>query len=146
MPNLIDKLINKVDAVRQKAANKFGLPSFDFYRVFRTWSGGERGSGTITDVATLLTPTPEITFSGLYRLDSDGLMDERKAKVKGISLSFQENFITGDPKTGAQESFFKMVERNGQGQDTTYWTLDTPPFANRSEVYWELELSHYVVC
>ncbi len=146
MPNLIDKLISKVDTVRQKAADKFGLPSFNVYRVLRTWSGGELGNGTASDVVTVLEPTPKVEFTGGYRLDHDGLMDERKAKVTELSLNYLSDFLTGSPRVAGQECIFKFVERNGQGQPDSYWTLTAPPIVNRDEIYWELELSHYVVC
>jgi hypothetical protein len=146
MPNLIDKLTSKVDNVRQKAADKFGLPAHNMYRVLRTWSGGDIGSGTPTDVVTLITPTPKIEFEGGFRLDPNGLVDERKMKATGVSLTFTENFLQGDPKTSGQECFYKLVERNGQGADTTYWILNRVPTAMRNKVYWELDFSHYVVC
>lgn len=146
MPNLIDKLISKVDTVRQKAANKFGLPAHNMYRVMRTWSGGEIGSGTATDVETLITPTPHIEFSGGLRLEHHGLTDKRKMKAKEVSLTFTENFLQGTPKLAGQECFYKLVERNGQAADTTYWIMINTPLVARDEINWELEFMSYTVC
>lgn len=147
MPNLIDKLISKVDTVRQKAADKFGLPAHNLYRVMRTWSGGEIKVGTATDVETLITPTPKITFTdpGL-ELQRHGLEDKRRMKAVEVSLTFTENFLQGDPKVAGQECFYKLVERNGQGADTTYWILHKIPLVARDEINWELEFTPYTVC
>lgn len=146
MPNLIDKLINKVDLVRQKAADKFGLPAHDMYRVIRTWSGGELNSGTATDEETLIQPTPSVTFTGKLELDKHGLVDRRTMKATEISLTYTENFLQGDPKVAGQECFYKLVERNSQGADTTYWVLRNIPRCKREEICWELEFGPYTVC
>lgn len=147
MPNLIDKLISKVDTVRQKAADKFGLPAHNMSRVMRTWSGGEIGSGTPTDVVTLITPTPRITFGGPdLRLERHGLSDQRTMKATEVSLTFTESFLQGLPRLAGQECFYKLVERNGQGAATTYWILSQIPLVARDEINWELEFKHYTVC
>lgn len=146
MPNLIDKLITKVDTVRQKAADKFGLPAHNMYRVFRTWSGGEIGSGTATDVTTLITPTPKIEFTGGLKLSRHGLEEARRMKASEVSLTFTENFLQGDPKVAGQECFYKLVERNGQAAGTTYWILSNIPTVARDEINWELEFRPYTVC
>ncbi len=146
MPNLIDNLIGKVDLIRQRAADRFGLPAHNMYRVFRTWSGGEIGSGTITDVETLITPTPRIEIKGSQRLDTHGRVDDRTMKAFEISLTYQENWLQGDPKVAGQECFYKLVERNSQGADTTYWILSTIPLVNRAEINWELEFKPYLIC
>lgn len=139
MPNLIDKLTTKVDNVRQKAADKFGLPAYNMFRVIRTWSGGELGLGSPVDVETLMTPTPKIVFEGDLRLDPNGLVDARKMTATQISLTFTENFLQGDPKSAGQECFYKLVERNSQSADTTYWTLINVPVAMRNKLGWQLE-------
>jgi hypothetical protein len=146
MPNLIDKLISKVNTVRQKAADKFGLPAHNMYRVLRSWSGNEIGVGTPTDLETLITPTPKIEFTGKIELTQFGLEDKRKMKASEISLTFQENFLQGDPKLPGQECFYKLVERNGQGADTTYWTLINIPLVEREEINWVLEFGPATVC
>jgi hypothetical protein len=146
MANLIDKLINKVDSLRQKAADKFGLPAHNLYRVVRTWSGGEIGGGSVTTVETLITPTPQIEFTGGQRLDPHGRVDDRRMVATEISLTYTENFLQGDPKAAGQEVFYKLVERNSQGADTTYWVLANIPLVVRDEIYWKLEFSPYLVC
>jgi len=146
MPNLIDKLTAKIDTVRQRAADKFGLPAHNMYRVIRTWSGGELGSGTPTDSETLIGPTPKIEFSGEYKLEPYGLTDERKMKATQVSLTYTESFLQGRPLAAGQECFYKLVERNGQGAATTYWVLSNVPLVERNKVFWELEFKHYVIC
>ncbi len=146
MANLIDKLINKVDTIRQRAADRFGLPSFDLYRVYRVWSGGEVGSGTSTDTETLITPTPHVTITGHQRLDPHGRVDERRMKAKDISLTYTENYLQGDPKAPGEECFYKLVARYAQAEDTTYWILRTIPLAMRGKLGWELEFRPYLIC
>lgn len=146
MPNLIDKLVNKVDLLRQRAADKFGLPAHDLYRVLRTWDSGELNSGNHTDVVTEIYPTPRIEFSGRLRLERHGLEEDRKMKAYGISLTYEENFLQGEPLAAGQECFYKLVERNSQGADTTYWVLSNIPLVDRGNVQWVLEFRHYTVC
>lgn len=146
MPNLIDKLINKVDTIRQAAANKFGLPAFDMYRVIRTWTSGIIGDGAFTDQIDVMYPTAEVTFKGGDKFEHGGRFDDRTMMVKEISLTYSENYLRGDPKTAGQECFYKMVERNTQGKDTTYWVLNAQPSINRGNINWELSFRRYTVC
>lgn len=149
MANLIDKLITRVDLVRQRAADKFGLPAHNMYRVLRTWSGTQIGDGSPTDLETLMTPTPRIKFyrqNEGWRLDPNGLTEDRRMRATEISLTFQEDFLQGEPRAANQECFYKLVERNGQGADTTYWILAAVPLVVRDEVFWQLDFKPYTVC
>lgn len=146
MPNLIDKLVTKVDLIRQRAADKFGLPAHNMFRVVRTWSGGELGAGTPTDVETLITPTPRIEFKGDLELEGHGLVDKRTMKAYEISLTFTENFLQGHPLLAGQECIYKLVERNSQGADTTHWIMTNIPLVDRGEIQWILEFRRYTVC
>lgn len=152
MANLIDKLTPKVDRLRQKAADKFGLPAHNMYRVIRTWSGGELGNGTPADAETLITPTPKIDFTTQHefkpqdRLDPHGRVDDRGMTATGVSLTFTEDFLQGESLSPGQECFYKLVERNSQGADTTYWQLATTPIVLRNKLSWELHFTHYTVC
>lgn len=146
MPNLIDKLIGKVDTVRQRAADKFGLPAHNMFRVLRTWDGGAIGYGTPTTVETLITPTPHIEFAGKDRLDPQGLVDARTMTATQVSLTFQENFLQGQTLGAGQECYYKLVERNGQGADTTYWILTAIPEVERNKIGWKLQFRVFTVC
>lgn len=146
MPNLIDKLIPKVDTLRQRAADRFGLPAHNMYRVFRTWSGGSIGEGTSTDIETLITPTPKIVFAGQNKLFPHGIDDDRTMTATEISLTYQENFLQGEPRAAGQECFYKLVERNGQGADTSYWMMTSIPIVLRDEICWKLTFKNYTVC
>src|SRR4051812_14282937 len=131
MPNLVDKLISKVDGLRQTFADKFGLPCFDSYQIVRTWSGGEVGAGTPSSVVTKINPTPTVKLSGGDKLLNVGRKDDRTMQAYNLSLTYTENFLQGDPKAAGVEVFFKLVERNGQAADTTYWILKGTPQAQR---------------
>lgn len=146
MPNLIDNLIAKVDLVRQKAADKFGLPAHNMYRVLRTYASGEVGNGSFIDADTLITPTPKIEFTGADSLNKFGRSDDRKMKASEISLTFTESFLEGTGLVAGQEVYYKLVERNGQGAATTYWILDRTPLVARDEINWVLEFRNYTRC
>lgn len=141
--NLVDKLITKVDGLRQTFADKFGLPAYDLYQIVRTWSGGEVGSGTVTSVVTRINPTPKVTFKGGETLLSAGRHEDRTMQASNISLTYTENFLQGDPKPSGTEVFFKLVERNGQAADTTTWILSGVPQAQRNKIGWLLDFKHY---
>lgn len=147
MPNLIDKLITKVDTLRQKAADKFGLPPFDMYRVVRTYASGIIGDGAFVDVATKLSPPPMIKFQGGDVLERGGRDDQRTMTATEVSLSYTENWLQGDPKSSGQEVFYKLVERNSTtAADTTYWILTAVPEAMRDEICWILKFRNRLSC
>ncbi|HEY6020225.1 MAG TPA: hypothetical protein VIY48_10075 [Candidatus Paceibacterota bacterium] len=146
MPNLIDKLITKVDTVRQNAADRFGLPAHNVYRVVRTYGSGIIGDGTYTDQEDLITPTPMCKFTGGDDFEHGGRADKRNLTISEVSLTYQENWLQGDPKSPGQEVFYKLVERNSQGADTTYWILTQVPEVFRGKVSWKLHLHRYTRC
>jgi hypothetical protein len=150
MPNLIDKLITKVDTLRQKAADKFGLPPFDMYRVVRTYPSGivmDESDGPPVIEETLLRPPPMIKFRGGDVLERGGRRDDRTMQATEVSLSYTENWLQGDPKAAGQEVLYKLVERNSTtAADTTYWILSAIPETVRDEVCWMLNFKRYEVC
>lgn len=141
--NLVDKLVPKVDSLRQTFADKFGLPAYDLYQIVRTWDGGEVGAGNVSSVITKITPTPKVMFKGGEQLIGGGREENRTMQAMNISLTYTENFLQGDPKAPGVEVFFKLVERNGQGADTTYWILSGVPQAQRNKLGWLLDFKHY---
>lgn len=147
MPNLIDKLIPKVDTLRQKAANKFGLPPFDMVRVVRTYTSGIVGDGSFTDDETELSPPPMIKFAGGDKLERGGKFDSRTMTATEVSLSYAEDWLQGDPKAAGQEVFYKLVERNSTTfAGTTYWVLTAVPEAMRDEICWKLSFRSRLFC
>lgn len=147
MPNLIDKLITKVDTLRQKAADKFGLPAFDMYRVIRTYPSGIIGDGAFTDEETKLVPPPMVKFRGGDALTRGGRHDDRSMVATEVSLAYTENWLEGQPLQPGQECFYKLVERNETTEaDTTYWILSAVPEALRDEICWRLEFKRYEIC
>lgn len=147
MPNLIDKLIPKVDLLRQKAADKFGLPPFDMYRVIRTYASGIIGDGAYTEVLTKLSPPPMIKFSGEDELERGGRHDLRKMKATEVSLSYTENWLQGEPLASGDMIYYKLVDRNSTTfQDDTTWVLDRVPEQARDQIYWELNFKRFDAC
>lgn len=147
MPNLIDKLIPKVDLLRQKAADKFGLPPFNMYRVIRTYASGTIGDGSYTESETLLSPPPMVEFSGGDDLERGGRRDARKMKATEVSLSYTEDWLQGEGLTSGQQCYYKLVDRNTTTfQDTTTWVLDRVPEQTRDQIYWELNFRRFDMC
>lgn len=147
MPNLIDKLITKVDSLRQKAADKFGLPPFDMYRVIRTYASGIIGDGSYTDLETLLSPPPMVKFTGGDKLERGGKVDARTMTATEVSLSYTEDWLQGEGLVAGQECFYKLVERNSTtAADTTYWIMSAIPEAQRDEINWILKFRRYEIC
>lgn len=147
MPNLIDKLITKVDSLRQKAADKFGLPAFDMYRVMRTYASGTIGEGAFVDAETLLSPPPMVKFQGGDVLERGGRHDNRTMTAKEVSLSYTEDWLQGEPLAAGQQCFYKLVERNSTtAADTTYWILSAVPEAERDEINWILRFRRFEIC
>lgn len=147
MPNLIDKLIPKVDLLRQKAADKFGLPAFNMYRVIRTYASGTIGEGSYTEVSTLLSPPPMIKFTGADELQHGGRRDARKMKATEVSLSYTENWLQGEPLAAGDIIYYKLVDRNTTtSQDPTTWVLEKIPEQERDQIYWELDFRRFDAC
>lgn len=147
MPNLIDKLIPKVDLLRQKAADKFGLPPFDMYRIVRTYASGIIGDGSYTEDSTKLSPPPMINFSGKDELQRGCRNDQRMMKATEVSLSYTENWLQGEPSVAGQITYYKLVDRNSTtAQDPTTWVLDRVPEQARDQIYWELNFRRFDMC
>ena len=145
--NLIDKLITKVDLLRQKAADKFGLPPFDMYRVVRTYTSGIIGDGVYTEDSTLLSPPPMVKFDGKDKLERGGRHDQRTLTATEVSLSYEENWLQGEPAGAGEICYYKLVERNSTTlADTTTWILDAIPEAQRDEIGWKLSFRRFDMC
>lgn len=133
--SLIDRLISKVDNIRQKVnVEKVGVRRFQLYRVVRTWSGGEVGDGTATIAATEITPAPAITL-GKSRdsLSGRGRVERGSMVASQVSLSYSESDLY-PALTAGQELYYRLVEMNAeQGASTSYWTLESAPEADRCE-------------
>lgn len=147
MPNLIDKLIPKVDLLRQKAADKFGLPPFDMYRVIRTYASGIIGDGSYTESETLLSPPPMVKFDGGDRLERGGRHDQRTMVATEVSLSYTENWLQGETLSSGQVCFYRLDERNSTtNADSTTWILSAIPETERENIGWKLKFKRYDMC
>ncbi len=152
MANLVDKLITKVDRIRQRVnVDKVGVRRYHLFRVIRSWDGGEVGDGTPTIVSTEITPSPAIAFGGRNdRLEGNGRVDESTMIATEVSLTYQEMWLQGYPLSAGQECYYRLTERNAQGAQTTYWVLSTTPVADRCEerdgnIQWVLKFIRYEV-
>lgn len=146
MPNLIDKLIPKVDLLRLKAANKFGLPPFDMYRVIRTYASGIIGDGSYTEAETLLSPPPMVKFDGKDALERGGRRDARTMEATEVSLSYAENWLQGELTSG-QVCYYRLDERNSTTEaDSTTWVLSAIPETERENIGWKLKFRRFDMC
>lgn len=152
MANLVDKLITKVDKIRQKVnVDKVGVRRYRLFRVIRTWSGGEVGDGTPTIAEVEILPAPAITFGTRDdRLEGNGRVDTGKMIATEVSLTYQEMYLQGYPLSAGQECYYRLVEMHAQGASTTYWVLSTTPEADRCEevngnIQWVLSFMRYEV-
>lgn len=136
MANVVDKLIAKVDQIRQRVnVSKVGVRRYKLSRVIRTWNAGEVGDGFPTDVVSELTPAPAITLGKENdRLGGRGRISVGSMQATEVSLTYTQSFLQGYPLTTGQECFYKLEELNSsQGATITYWTLVNTPEADRCE-------------
>ena len=142
MPNLIDRLITKVDTIRQRAADRFGLPSYNLYRVIRTYTGDEVGEGSYTDSNALITPTPMVEIKASDMLQGGGRVEVGTMVAKEISLNYTEAYLKGTGLAANQACFYKLTERNSQATATTYWII-TSVRPHREELNWVIDFKRY---
>lgn len=132
---LVDRLITKVDAIRQRVnSSKVGVRRFRLYLVIRSWSGSEVGDGDATVSAMEITPAPAITL-GKARdaLSGRGRIEVGSMIAMEVSLGYSEADLQ-PTLTAGQELYYRLVEKNAdQGASTTYWILSATPEADRCE-------------
>lgn len=135
MANLIDRLITRVDRIRQRInVTSVGVRRFKLYRVVRTWSGGEVGDGTSSSAVLEITPAPAITLGKAPDpLNGRGRVEVGSMVASEVSLSYTEAQLM-PALTAGQELYYRLVEANpAQAYHTTYWVLSGNPEADRCE-------------
>jgi hypothetical protein len=123
---LVSRLIPTVDKIRQLYTD-LGLRTYRVFLVVTDWSGGERGRGTMTELArTEILPTPRVDgVTGVSQiLHATGLEEEGSISVSQISVKYSEDDLLGtvplvqdstDRRTGKKsvEFFWEVVEDRG---------------------------------
>lgn len=151
MANLVDRLITKVDKIRDRVnVNKVGVRRYRLFRVIRSWDGLEVGAGNATLQVDEILPVPAIQLGGEPdRLFGRGRQQDDSMRASEVSLSYTENFLEGQPLTAGQECYYKLIELNAaQASDTTYWIMLRRPEADRCEttsgnIQWKMIFSQY---
>lgn len=151
-PKLIDRLIPKIDRIRQRVnVAKVGVRRYRLFRVIRTWDGGEIGDGLFYINAEEITPAPDVTFGKARdRLSGAGRIEAGSMVASEVSLRYHERYLFPELSSG-QECYYRLVEMNpAQGYTSTFWILDTKPEADRAEkvsgnVQWILNFTRYQV-
>jgi hypothetical protein len=102
---LRDDLIPVVDEMRE-LVDDLGLRRNTVETRLRTWSGGELGLGTPTDVDTELDPKPKVAEPSPWLLESSGgKYESGDLIVSRISATYDEDDLTGGTLAAAAEWF-----------------------------------------
>jgi hypothetical protein len=134
-PKLIDRLIPKVDRIRQRInVAKVGVRRFQLFRVIRSWDGGEVGDGVPSYDQQEITPAPAIALADSRdALNGRGRVEVGSMEATEVSLTYEQTYLMPVLYPG-QECYYKLVEMNvPQAQRTTFWILKNSPEADRCE-------------
>lgn len=131
-------------------ADEFGVRQWDVYRVVRTWSGSRPGTPTatsFTDVATAITPIPEVLEVDSMRLQlpPTGTYEDGDVKLTGISRTYTEAELTGTASTANVEVFYKLADKLGGGQADRYFTVVGKPLSRPDNAEITMHLRRAVV-
>jgi hypothetical protein len=120
--NLIDSdLLDCLDEIRGEINPEIGLRQYRVYSVLRSWSGGERGAGTFTEVETELTPQPLVesfvdSMGG--KLMSAGLDEAGLVRLREVSLTYTAAEIKGGTLEPHEQWLIRLKDAYGQGEPT----------------------------
>jgi hypothetical protein len=136
MPKLIDRLVSKIDLIRQRVnVDKVGVRRYQLFRVLRTWSDGEVGGGIYIADTQEITPAPAITLGqSKDQMSGRGRVESWTMTATNISLRYSEGFLYPLPLAKGQELYYKLVEMNStQAARPSYWIVSCRPEADRDE-------------
>lgn len=145
--NLVNELAPVADDLRGLFA-EFGLDQWQVYRCTRSWSGTRRGEGTLgAETATEITPTPRVGWAdgaGRLRFDAlpTGMNEDGEILLTEVSLTYTLAELSGQTTTAAQEVYYKLVDRQGNGLATRYFNVKRPPIPDRENgIGWIIALT-----
>lgn len=123
MTTLRDELQDVVDEARGMV-DELGFRPFAVTVRTRTWSGGELGRGTSTDVDVLLDPAPKVEgLSGRYAFATPGRFADGDLMVTRISRSYDEADLGGGPPAAGVEVTWQVDD----GDNVEEYVLAEPP-------------------
>lgn len=146
--SLVDDLVPTVDALRSELLPSFGVRAQRVFLVRRTWSGNERGAGTVTVNSNVeMLPPPLLTDSApraeerRYELKSHGRDEEGEVIASEISLTYTEDELTGGVFADNVEFYWRVIDAHGQAQHERYYVPSRPPRVDREKnIGWECVL------
>ena len=129
--NLIDDLAPDIDELRTDLYADFGVTSFNFQLIKRTWLGssGLEGDGDYHDETITLEPPPKIQQWDGYKwvLLAAGYHEDGEIRVSKVSLTYTWNELTGGDLAKNQQFFYRLVDAHGQGQKDRLLRQSRPP-------------------
>lgn len=129
---LSDRLVGVVDRVRRRVHGVLGTRPWSVEIVTRRWSGGDRGLGSYKDSVLVLDPVPSVERVTRNRQGPAGWEAAGETVMTEISLRYTESEINprGDRST---EIAYRLIERLGTQQRTTYYTIAAAPVPRRGD-------------
>lgn len=133
---LVDSLVEDViDGLRGDLHPAFGVRAYRVYTVLRTWSGGQIGMGSSSDVENEIDPQPFVArWDGLrFQLETCGIDEMGEIVLIEVSLTYTEEELAGRPLAKNEQWFYKLVDAHGQETSEKYFILTKPPYVDREE-------------
>lgn len=130
---LVDRLVTKVDTIRDRVHGLLGTRPHVVQTVVRTWTGARKGEGAASDVRTTITPAPLVMTAVEDRLRPAGLEEEGDLVLTQVSLTWTESELYAPTLTDAQEFYYRITGAHGQGLRARYYVPHKPPVPRRGD-------------
>lgn len=142
---LADRLVTKVDSIRDRVHGRLGTRPYRVEIVRRTWTGARRGEGTVSDVRTELVPAPAVLKRVEDRLRPAGLEEEGDLVLRHVSLTWSESELYAPTLADNAEHLYRITGAHGQGLTPRYFVANKPPVPRRGDtpgddLDWEVSL------
>lgn len=146
--SLVDDLYTDVvDGLREDLLPAMGIRPYRVYLVTRTWSGGEVGLGTPSDVATEFRPIPRVhQWNDRFVQKVCGVLEDGDIVISELSLTYTHSEIgASEPPMGAQW-MIRVDEGHGQQNPSRYFVHKKAPFIDREDsMGWVCQLARVQV-
>lgn len=133
--NLVDDLVSVADDLRRDLYDSMGVTQVTVNRVKRSWSGSERGEGTVTVLfRTAMDPTPLVKqVDEHWKLEAHGRDEQGAVRLEEVSLTYTLDELIGGTLAANEEFYYELVDARGQGIDTHYYVPKDKPFTDREK-------------
>jgi hypothetical protein len=140
--NLVDDLVPMADDLRDELHRDFGVRQFRTYLVRRVWSGTYVGNGSlkVTSIGELI-PAPDVELADTHTLTEGGLQATGTATLHGVSLTYTQNQLLGEPLSNNEEFHYLVVDAHGQGiSRRLFIPQDHPTTARSKSLAWDVTI------